>query len=164
MISSLWKSALLLQKLRGLGVELIYFDEFSLSTRHFTYRGWNQKGNKGFLLEDGDLFSISIIIAFSHKFIYEWMANSETMNSKWVKYFYSVICKTRKLINPNKKDGPIFVGDNAKIHKSKETESFLKDTNCRLLTITPYSPWLNPAEYFIGAVKNKLKEKLIRGS
>ena len=43
---------------------MIYFDEFSVSTRHFTYRGRNQKRNKRFLLDNDDSFSISINIAF----------------------------------------------------------------------------------------------------
>jgi transposase len=53
--------------------------------------------------------------------------------------------------------GMVIVADNATIHKTKEVEKLLQEYQTSLLTIAPYSPWLNPAEKYINAIKSNIK-------
>ena len=52
------------------------------------------------------------------------------------------------------------VTDNPSIHKTKEKNKILEEKRIRLLTISQYSPWLNPIEAYINTLKSKFKQKL----
>ena len=41
-LSNLWKLAMILHKLKQGGIELIYFDELTIATRHFDGKGWSK--------------------------------------------------------------------------------------------------------------------------
>ena len=41
-VRSLYQSAALLQALDEIGTELIYFDEFTISSRHFSCKIWSK--------------------------------------------------------------------------------------------------------------------------
>ena len=41
-VTNLWQRAMLLHMLDNDGLEIIYFDEFSVSTRHLNWKGWNK--------------------------------------------------------------------------------------------------------------------------
>ena len=43
--------------------------------------------------------------------------------------------------------------DNVTIHKTKIVRELLDEHKMGLLTIKPYSPWLNPAEGYISSIK-----------
>ena len=57
----------------------------------------------------------------------------------------------------------IICWDNASIHKSKTVKTFWRKKKIRVLWITPYSPWLNPVEGYIGWIKLKLASYLRLG-
>ena len=57
----------------------------------------------------------------------------------------------------------VFVCDNAKTHKSEMMKEFVVENNIKIVTITPYSPCLNPTEHLIGAIKCKLNSLTASG-
>ena len=52
--------------------------------------------------------------------------------------------------------------DNATIHKTKIIRELLVEHKMGLLTMKPYSPWLNPAEGYIASIKKKIRTQLER--
>ena len=54
----------------------------------------------------------------------------------------------------------MLVCDNASIHKTKEVCQLLNISKIGLLTIKPYSPWLNPVEGYISAIKKRIRLNL----
>ena len=54
----------------------------------------------------------------------------------------------------------LFVTDNATIHKTNKASKILNSNEIGLLTIKPYSPWLNPVEGYISSIKKKIRKKL----
>jgi transposase len=58
--------------------------------------------------------------------------------------------------------GHTLVMDNAAFHKSEETKILIKNANCQLLFLPPYSPDLNPIEKFWANLKAKIR-KIIGG-
>lgn len=56
--------------------------------------------------------------------------------------------------------GSVIVLDNAAFHRKKQLKIIAKKAGCEILFLPPYSPDLNPIEYFWGWLKNKLREIL----
>ena len=121
------------------------------------------KGVKGFIVSNEDLSSISIIIAFSEKRVYGLFAFDSTTDSETIKYFISKIYQARSEGFNENNANAVLVCDNAKYHKSIATKTFIESCGVRLLTITPYWPWLNPAELIISHIKQKLKKEIVQG-
>ena len=59
--------------------------------------------------------------------------------------------------NDNFETLPVFIFDNASYFVSSKSQKFLKQTNVRPITISPYSPQLNSVEKLIAAIKSKIK-------
>ena len=121
------------------------------------------KGQKAYIRKANDSFSLTMIIGFSFKRIYGWMATSEANTEESMKWFYSKIYKTKAETFSDEDNIPILVGDNVIIHKSDKIKQFIEDSWIRVITITPYSPCLNPWEYLIANIKNKAKVQISQG-
>ena len=104
-----------------------------------------------------------MIIGFSFKRIYGWMATSKPNTADSIKWFYSNVYETKAETFSGEDNIPILVGDNAIIHKSIEVQKFIECSWIKVITITPYSPWLNPCEYLIAYNINKVKLQLAKG-
>ena len=66
---------------------------------------------------------------------------------KWVK----------EMLIPNLRKNQIVIMDNASIHKSPKGREAVENTGCSLVYQPPYSPDLNPIEYFWSHLKKKSK-------
>ena len=77
------------------------------------------------------------------------MGTNDTFNFIMFKYFLHQMLQYL----PNKW---MLVADNASIHKTNEIQRFLISINLLLTTIPTYSPWINPSEHLILAIKVKL--------
>lgn len=60
-------------------------------------------------------------------------------------------------ILPTLKKGSVIVMDNASFHKSQETRDIIKDAECFVLFLPPYSPHLNPIEKLWANIKQSWK-------
>ena len=96
-------------------------------------------------------FSMSFWIWFSKNKIYGIMGTNDTFNSIMFKYFLHQMLQY--LLNKW-----VLVADNASIHKTDEIKRFLLSSNLLLTTIPTYSPWLNPWEHLILAIKAKIRQ------
>ncbi len=61
---------------------------------------------------------------------------------------------------PDLRPGQVVVMDNASFHKSARTEALIKQAQCTLLFLPPYSPDLNKIEKFWARLKGHLRKTL----
>ena len=157
-IRSLWESAAVLLKLEELKVEQIYIDEFTVSTRRNGFYGWTKRGEKGTLQIHPDNFAMSFVIALSSEMIYGMLGATESMVAKTVTFFIKEICEHRNKEANVEKKSFVFVMDNWPLHTAQSMSTFLKQSNIKAVTISPYWPALNPWEKAINAIKCFVKK------
>ena len=121
------------------------------------------KGEQGFIDMKEDSFAWSIVITFSKRRIYWVVGTKNIFSSSEIKGFYFHIFHTKMNVFKKIEDPSIITWDNSSIHKLSEIHRFIEGSNARILTITPYNPWLNPNEHQIGTIKSKIKIQLNQG-
>ena len=62
-------------------VEMIYFDEFSLSARHTSLYGWTKTGSKGYVAQNTESFWMGFIVGFSRSYLYGIMGTKSSVDS-----------------------------------------------------------------------------------
>ena len=139
----LYESAILQVKLESAGQELIYIDEFCLNSKYNSYYGWTKRGGQGYAKINYDNFSMYFVVAFSSKHFYGIKGLSRQMNSRFICNFIKEVMKARNNVFNNHEDFWI-ICDNASIHVSREVNNFATEHNISIVTISPYSPCLNP--------------------
>ena len=111
--------------------------------------GGDIKGNKSMWSIIPEAFKVMFIVGISSQNKYSLIGTTGTGDSALFTYFLKkIINDNREHANRHKK--LVFVWDNSSIHTSKKVNDFLKKEEVSILTITPYSPWLNPVESYIG--------------
>ena len=158
-IRSLFESEAIQLKLWELEVEQIFIDEFSVNARHSSFYGWSKRGEKRHLRLHSDNFLMSFVFALSSLAVYGVMGTNETTNAGWIEYFIREMLDWRNSHKDNASRPFVIVMDNATVHTSFGMGSFLKKAGVGAVTITPYSPALNPCEKVINAVKFFMKQK-----
>ena len=123
------------------------------------FYGWSKLNTKPFVPHLGSSKSFSILAACSQLEHYGFMATEGTVNAEVVlKYLKSLI--RHKSDNYSKEANKFVIcWDNASVHKKEEINEFLLQSEATMVTIAPYSPWLNPVESLIGAIKKKILSK-----
>ena len=152
-VRRLCESAWIQSKLDEAEIEMIYLDEFKLSSKHCKFRGCAPSSSKGFIKSYSDDFHASFIVALSHKQIYGIMASEITFNAEMFMKFVKDLLIRRNEKAENKKWKFVLVFDNNSIHVSNKTKQRFWSTRVPCITIAPYWPCLNPCEKFIGAIK-----------
>ena len=162
-IRKLFESASLQIKLDKRNIEMIFVDEFKLSSKHWRFRGWAPKCRKGFIKSYSDSFHASFIVALSQKKIYGIMASDITFNASMFQRFIEHMLIMRNKDKESSQLPFIIVLDNNSIHNASAVQKYLKSTKVSWLTIAQYCPWLNPWEKLIGAIKQKVANKKAEG-
>ena len=125
-IRSFLENSLILLEIQSQCIEVVYIDEFTVSSRNYSNYGWAPKGSKGYLKHYENNFKMSFILAFSKNRIHGVVGSSQTSDSLVFKYF---LCKTIEWIwtklRQNLED-VVFVMDNHSIHKSEVIKNFIK--------------------------------------
>ena len=86
---------------------------------------------------------------------YGVIAAEETINSELlISYLKNLIDGINTNYNEKIQDF-VLIADNTSIHKSGKFQKFLENNKTSLLTICPYSLWLNPVEPYISSFKAK---------
>ena len=160
-IRSFFESAAIQLKLEELRVEQICIDEFSVNARHSNLYGWSKRGEKGHLRLYSDNFTMSFVVVVSSLAVYGVMGTKKTMNAELIEYFIREMLDCRNHQKENVNRPFVIVMDNATVHTSSSMGSFLKKIGVGAVTITPYSPALNPCEKVINAVKLFIKQKQV---
>ena len=162
-IRKFFESSLLMLRLDQNNVELIYFDEFSVNTRHSSFKGWIIKGSKGYIKTHNDSFTMSFIWALSKTKIYGILGSSGTINAKILQYFIEQMITQRNQNSENLYRPFALVMDNASVHVSSSMQTFYKSSKLKVITIPPYSPSLNPTEKLIGSIKAHILKEQAEG-
>ena len=85
------------------------------------------------------------------------MATREKFKADKMKdLFYEIFYSKIKIFKEDN-ELPVLVCDNSVIHKSEKIKSFIQDSGVSIITLTPYSPCLNPNEHLIRAIKSEVK-------
>ena len=134
-----------------------------MSASKSNFYGWWRKGTKGYIRLAIDQFSMSFIAAVSETKIYGVTGVDGSANAEIVIHFLKELCEARSISVHNRQTPFIIWLDNAPFHTAAAVEDFAKKTNLKLLTITPYSPILNPWEKLIQILKRKLKVEHQKG-
>ena len=149
------ESAALLLSLAHGGTELIFVDEFTFQLRSIKMYGWAEKNSKPVINSLLEPISFSFIIALSYRKYYVHAVSDSTKFKEYLKKLISDIIN-----NMDQNDKKFYiVADNSSIHKTKDIIEFLAKSKISLLTISPYSPWFNPVEHYIKAIKSKFEQK-----
>ena len=78
-------------KMQEKGVEQVYIDEFSASSRYNKHFGWAKVGEKGYIKMHYDSFLMFFIVAFSNYNFYGIQGSKKAMNSEDVINFFDCI-------------------------------------------------------------------------
>ena len=155
-IRKVFEAAYVFSELMNKGIELIYFDEFTINTRHLQFKGWTQRGRKGFVKLHKDWFAMSFVVALSEYKIYGIMGAEDAINTKTIKHYVEWMLVERNLCKEARKRSFALVWDNASINTSNEAVKFYLGSRIRVITLVPYTPALNPAEKLISAIKSQV--------
>ena len=83
-------------EIRKAGYEIIYFDQFAISSKYNGFQSWSKRGQKGYIVQDINSFSMFFVIAFSDQNIYGMKGSKVAMNSEYTKEFISQVIEARK--------------------------------------------------------------------
>ena len=105
------------------GIEIIYIDEFKVSTKHNDFWGWTKQGKRGYISFDPNFFHMSFIWAVSKYKVYGVWGSEVTLCSDGVNYFIGRLIANRSA-DREVKDVPFVLWfDNASVHMSQQTKS-----------------------------------------
>ena len=79
-----FEASILQIRLETEGFEIIYFDEFSVSSRYNSFNGWSKRGEKGYVVVDYNSFSIFFIVAISSRRLYAIKGSTKPMNADFI--------------------------------------------------------------------------------
>ena len=156
------ENAYLLSKLEESKSTLVYVDEFHVSMKNCSYYNWSKRGEPAWLVADSDPWIMSFVVALSRHEVIGILASEASINSDsfWI-FLHDLNSKLAE--EGNDKWPPIFVFDNASLHWSRTSIDFYGKHSLRCISITPYSPQLNPAEKIIAVIKSGLRNTFING-
>ena len=160
---NVWKFmefAMRLLALENQGYELLFMDEFSLSSRYNNYYGWTEKNKKGYLSLIYDSSSIFFVICFSSKQFYAIKRSSQLINSEFIKSFVKNIIIIKQK-NQSRRRKFALICSNSSIHSGRLMSKFAEENKISIVMISPYWPCLNPCEHDINAIKSKVRMELI---
>ena len=145
------------------GWEIVFIDEFNISSHKNKFRGWPLKEYKPTIKAKLDSFSMYFILAVSMNNIYGVLTSVKACNHQVFIYFLDNLMESRDKVFKMNNKKTIYIMDNCSIHKAKKVAEYAKSRQISLLTITTYSPSLNGAEKIIQAIKAKTNKYRSRG-
>ena len=109
-----------------MGTEIIYIDEFKMSTNKSNLYGWRSKGAKGYVRLSIDQFSMNFIAVVLEIKIYGVMEVDGSVNAEILIHFLKKLCKARS-IGVNNRQTPFIIRlDNTPLHTAAAVEDFAK--------------------------------------
>ena len=162
-IRTYWESVMIQCSLANRGFELVFVDEFHISTHRSRFKGWAFKDCKSAVTSTMDKFSMYFTLGVSENHIYGLMASEKANNAKIFIHILDNLMKCREKVLEGNISNACFIIDNASIHKTTEVKTFVRRRLVSLLTIPSYSPALNGAETVIQGIKSKVKQRRNQG-
>lgn len=106
------------------GCLLVYVDEFHLNLRSDSLYNWSPRNVPAMLAIEPNPWTMSFIVAISGRGIEGIKAANYSIESQIFIWFIEDIWK-RLLVELEHRKGPVIIFDNASLHMSKDSTSFL---------------------------------------
>ena len=152
------EGAVIQKRILELDAEVIFIDEFSVNSRHHEFSGWTKVGQKGYVITETKEFSMSFICGISNKRILGLMGVKETTTSDIIVIYLKSLFEALQRSNNGTNCECVVIWDNASVHSNSLVRNFIKSSKLRVISIPAYSPFLNPAEKLINAIKMKIRK------
>lgn len=134
---------------------LVYVDETGIANNLTVQYGWSPSGQRSYSEKLG--FSSdrrSVVAAYNYgtkNIIAPFEYEGHMTKDLFIAWFKNVLC-------PSLTAGQLVILDNATFHKDDELFEIIKEYDCKLLYLPPYSPDLNPIEHFWANFKRNLRK------
>jgi transposase len=138
-------------------------DETGMRSGHQAGNTYSLRGQTPVIRRPGQRFSVNMVAAISNKGYLEFMLLEEKFNG-------GVFIKFLKQLTKNHRQKIFLIVDGHPAHKTKKVQEWVYENrkSIELFFLPPYSPELNPTEYFnqdiktnaIGKTRPKNKEEL----
>ena len=138
--------------------QLIYLDEAGIDdTEDYGY-GWCECGQRFEAVRQGSRKQrVSFIAALHQKTLIAPMTYEGYCNRAVFEVWLE------QALLPSLQPGQVIICDNATFHKGGRIEALVKQANCQLLYLPPYSPDLNPIEHEWFVLKNRMRKQIQSG-
>ena len=136
------------KKAKKEGAEICWGDETGLRSDESRHRGYAPRGQTPVLKIPVRRSSLSVISVLTNQGTLRFMTYKGALKSD------ILLCFLKRLIRGRKR--PIFlILDNLRVHKSRKVTAWVKrnESHIQIFFLPPYSPELNPDEYFNGDFK-----------
>jgi transposase len=140
------------ERVREEGAVIFWGDEAGIHSDSFNNKSYAPKGQTPVLITTGTRLTRNIIVAISNLGIVRYMTYLFSMNCR------VFIAFLNQLIKSSQGTKVFLIVDNLKVHHGKMVQAFLEQhkNEIELFFLPPYSPELNPEEYFNHLIKQRL--------
>ena len=133
----------------------VYIDESGMDSRDDYGYGWNEKGDRFHALKSGRRQGrVNMIAALCHQ---QLMAPFTVEGSRKRDVFETWL---ETCLVPVLKPGQVVIMDNATFHKGGRIQQLIRDAECEILYLPPYSPDLNKIEKCWSWLKSRIHKQL----
>jgi hypothetical protein len=136
--------------------ELIFLDECGIGSKPLKERGWSRRGTGSKRIGPSKGKNISICAAITRNTVIAMEFSSRAYGELTFIRFFKEMLRFLKSSSMLRDRALIFLMDNAAFHKSALSTTFLRESGVGVLYNAPYSPQLNPCEYFFNHLKREL--------
>ena len=136
---------------------LVYVDEFTINHKTLNHYGWTPKGSSGWKYHQSQKFSMSFVVGMSCNQLEGIIGFKKSIDSRKFILFLKGVQRKLKIAFEGVNQKLWIIWDNWSIHKSEKVKKFLNEAQIVMIWIVPYSPFLNPTEHLIQAIKQKVK-------
>ena len=142
--------------LEGKYSKLIYGINLAIHQENRIYRGWTHKNSNGYIANEIENISFSVIWASPDHWFYGIIKNPQknTLHS-FQCFLIKLMAAHKRIVNDSKRNYCI-IYDNASIHKTKFIQSISIKSKITILTIPPFWHILNAAEKLILGTKRNI--------
>ena len=141
------------------GKEFLYIDECSFNNSKRGGMRWIDKNTEKVVFDKVRVSGISLILCVSKKGVIYQETLSKTIDSKtfcsFIDNLQVKLTENIETFNKYKSGNYVLVMDNASCHVSKETYNHMKFGKFNVLTLPPYCPFYNLAEYAFNMLKKR---------
>lgn len=141
------------------GKEFLFIDEASFNNSKRGGMKWVESKVKKVILDKIRVSGINLILCTSKdSIVYNELSGNTINSSIFLEFIDNLIIKLSENIdtfNKYKSGKYVLIFDNASCHVSKETLDSIKLKKFNILTLPPYSPYYNLAEYVFNWLKKK---------
>ena len=148
----------LIKKLESLGFNIVYVDEASVWPQNITLYSWCHKYIPDPIIRPSTLLNMIAAMILPHKYSF-MLKNGSTKSEHIIFFFEQLHNKLWDWFGDEYIKSTIIVFDNASIHISNCTKTYLKYKMLSVLTLPPYTPEQNDVEQVFKRLKTDLSRQ-----